>query len=187
MEDDDGVEVVDVADPVTIGFALGGGTSGFTDETMRDTTNAGGNWTARLILADPIRPLAFEASYIGSAQTIDSLGLDSDALLVGHGAQGVIRVGAALDYPISPFAFGGIAWRHYSIENTDRNTSAVSDTDDVGEVPIGIGGQTGGFTYDLRGEYRYAFAADMVPSLATTGSDADMHRWGVSLSLGYSM
>lgn len=174
--------------PWAVGFALGGGVAGFTDETMRDTTNVGGSWDARITIGTNM-PVAFEGSYIGSAQGISALGLDDDAVLVSNGAQGLVRLNGGFGFTIDPFIFGGIAWRRYDIVNEDFNTSAVLDSDDVGEVPLGVGiaGNWGGFMLDVRGEYRYAFDNDLVPSNNDLGDTAEMHAWGVNLSLGYSM
>jgi hypothetical protein len=55
----------------TLGFGLtiGGGVSGFTDETFRDTTNDGGNWDVRGTIGTRSY-IAGEASYLGSAQSM---------------------------------------------------------------------------------------------------------------------
>jgi hypothetical protein len=174
-----------LAEPVV---ALGGGVSGFSDDTMRSTTDDGGTWTARVTLGVDT-PIGFEASYIGSAQTIDALGLDDEAILVGNGVQGAVRLNAPLANDVTAFLFGGLAWRRYDLVNADVNTSVVRDSDDVGEVPlgIGIGGDVDGLAIDLRAEYSIAFDTDLVPSLNRANSDADMDRWGVNLSLGYAL
>jgi hypothetical protein len=129
-------------------------------------------------------PIGFEAAYIGSAQTIDALGLDNDALLVGNGLEGKVRVNL-LDANIQPFAFGGIGWRRYDLTRTDFNTSAISDQDDVLEVPLGAGIATKwqGFMFDARAEYRFATQEDLMPSLNDT-DDASLHRWGINANVG---
>jgi hypothetical protein len=197
-DDDDDVNTnVYAQNPDTgIGFALGGGVSGFTNDVMRDTTGDGGAWDARLTLG--LRsPLALELSYIGSAQTIDALGIDDDALLVGNGAQAAVRFNALSGYTATPFLFGGIAWRHYDITRTDTNTSALTDNDDVYEVPVGLGvsTQTRGLMIDLRGEFRYVADADLAPGVTSDAEDVDeslddpaaMHRWGVNLTVGIAL
>lgn len=171
-----------------VGIALGGGLYGFTGDTLRDTTSAGGNWTARLTFG--LRaPIALELAYIGSGQTIDALGIDNDAFLVSNGAQGALRFNLTPSREVTPFLYGGLAWRHYALVNTDTNTSAISDDDDVFEFPVGLGisTQAEGILIDLRGEFRYATAEDMVPDLTVVGigdDDAKMHSWGVTLSFG---
>jgi len=174
-----------------VGFSLsaGGGVTDFTDQSMRDTTGVGGSWAVRATIGTKT-PLGFEGSYIGSAQSINALGIDSNTMLVGNGLQGALRLNAVVGAPITPFLFGGVAWNHYDLANTSQNTSAISDTDNLLEIPVGlgIGGSWRGFGYDLRGEMRFATNEDLVPELSAgrdTGSHADMHRWGVNATLGY--
>lgn len=172
------------------GFALtaGGGVQGFTGGTMRDTTKDGGNWDVRAAFGTRL-PVSFEASYLGSAQQINALGLDSNALLVGNGVQGNLRINATTgNIPVQPFLFGGVAWRRYQLENTSTNTSDVIGEDDVLEVPLGIGVayKLRGFTLDARGEYRPSFYSNLVPDSGTNAfSDpASLDRWGVNANLG---
>lgn len=168
-----------------IAVALGGGVEGFTDDTARTNTNDGGSWNLRLALGTR-SPIGFEAAYIGSAQTIDALGLDNDAILVGNGVEGKVRVNL-IDATVQPFAFGGIGWRHYNLTRTDFNTSAISEEDDVLEIPLGAGIATKwqGFMFDARAEYRFAAQEDLMPSLNDT-DDASLHRWGVNANVGLS-
>lgn len=175
------------------GLAVGGGVSDFTNERLRDTTGMGGEWDARLTWGTRSRA-ALELSYIGSAQTIDALGLGEDAFLVSHGGQAALRLNAlpaSMNTPITPFIFGGVAWRHYSITNTDTNTSDVNDSDNVFEVPVGVGLSTraSGFLVDLRGEYRWSMDNELLPNVSDNDDlnfkdDAAMHRWGVALTVG---
>jgi hypothetical protein len=174
-----------------VGFSLslGGGVTDFTDEDMRDTTGVGGSWAVRATLGTKT-PIGFEGSYIGSAQAIDALGIDDDAVLVSNGLQGAMRLNAVIGAPVTPFLFGGVAWSRFDLANTATNTSDIADKDDLLEIPVGlgIGGSYRGFGYDLRGELRFATNEDMVPELSAgrdTGDRASMHRWGVNATLGY--
>ena len=174
-----------------VGFSLsfGGGVADFTDQVMRDSTGVGGTWAVRATLGTKT-PLGVEGSYIGSAQSIDALGINNDSVLVSNGLQGALRLNAAIGAPVTPFLFGGVAWSRFDLANTGKNTSALSDKDDLLEIPVGlgIGGSYKGFGYDLRGELRFATNEDMVPELSAgrdTGKHADMHRWGVNATLGY--
>lgn len=171
-----------------IAIAAGGGVDGFTNDTLRDATDPGGNWNVRLSVGTR-SPIAFEGSYIGSAQSIEALGLDNDAILVGNGLQGNVRVNL-LDANIQPFAFAGAAWRHYELTNSDFNTSDVQESDDVLEIPVGAGlaWKYEGLVLDARGEFRYADQEDLMPSLTavTTEDRAEMHRWGVNANIGYA-
>ena len=167
-----------------IAVALGGGVEGFTNDAARTNTNDGGSWNLRLAMGTR-SPIGFEAAYIGSAQTIDALGLDTNALLVGNGVEGKIRVNL-VDANIQPFAFGGVGWRHYNLTRSDFNTSAISESDDVLELPVGAGIATKwqGFMFDARGEYRFATQENLIPSLNGNGGEASLNRWGVNANVG---
>lgn len=176
---------------IGVAIAAGGGAGGFVNDTLRNATDVGGNWDVRATIGTR-SPIAFEGSYIGSAQGINALGLDNNAVLVGNGAQGALRLNATLDFPVQPFAYGGLAWRRYELTNTNRNLSDVRDNDDVLEVPLGVGiaGKASGLILDLRGEYRIARNADLIPNvnadtLTSSSSDfAAMNRWGVEGTIG---
>jgi hypothetical protein len=167
-------------------ISAGGGVAGFTDSAMRDTTNDGGNWDVRATFGTR-SPIAIEGAYIGSAQAIDALGLDQDAILIGNGVQGNLRLNALPKFPVQPFAFGGVAWRRYTLTNTDTNTSALADDDDVLEFPVGVGVayRYEGFLLDARGEIRFATNEDMVPDLDGDLGSESMHRYGVNANVGY--
>ena len=175
------------------GFAIsaGGGVSGFTDETARSATQDGGGWDVRATFGTR-SPIAAEVSYLGSAQTIDALGIDDDAVLLGNGVQANVRINLMSNYAVQPFLFAGAAWRRYQLTNTDTNTSDVSDDDDVLEIPVGAGiaYRYRGFILDARGEYRRTTQEDLMPSLTQDGaftndSQAELHRWGVNANVGY--
>lgn len=106
-------------------------------------------------------------------------------MLVGNGLDTKVRVNL-IDDAVQPFIFTGLGWRHYSLANEDFNTSAVSQDDDVFELPMGVGVayKISGFLLDARGEYRLTAAEDLMPSL-NNADHADMHRWGVNANLGY--
>lgn len=168
------------------GLALGGGVDDFVASDMRDFTSVGGGWNLRATLGTQSY-LAFEGSYIGSAQSIDALGLDDDAILYGNGLQGAVRVNVLPQYSVKPFVYGGAAWRRYDVSADGINTSDVEDSDDVFEVPVGVGisGVFSGFLADLRGEYRGAWGTNLIPGLDE--GDAiigEGDRWSVNASIG---
>lgn len=186
-------EDYDIYERYGITVSAGGGISGFTNDVMRDATGLAGDWGLRLTFGTR-SPLAIEAAYIGSAQNIDALGLDDDAILVGNGAQAALRLNATFDLPVQPFIFGGAAWRRYDLTNEDFNTSDVANSDDVLEFPIGAGiaGKWNGLTLDVRGEFRPTIDNDLIPTFdfdddEDFGNDnfAAMHRWGVNATIGY--
>jgi hypothetical protein len=166
-----------------IAVMLGGGVEGFVQTPQRDATDDGGVWNLRVAVGTR-SPLAIEAAYIGSAQSINGLGLESDALLVGNGAQADARINLT-DALVQPFVYGGVAWKRYSLERTTTRTSDLSDNDDVLEVPLGIGiaSKYAGLLLDLRGEYRFSTQDDMFD---VTAPDDRMDRWGVNANIGYA-
>lgn len=178
----------DTLEKYGVALSLGGGVSGFTQDIMRDTTNDGGAWDVRATVGTR-SILSVEGEYTGSAQSIDALGLDNDAILMGNGVSGAVRLNF-LDMNFQPFVFGGLGWRHYNLTNEDTvNTSDVSDSDDVLEIPMGggIAWKYEGFMLDARGEFRYAAYEDMVPDLRIGETDgATMHRYGVNLNIGFA-
>ena len=176
-----------------LSLSLGGGIDDFVSEGLRARTSLGGSWNIRATLGTH-SVVGGEASYIGSAQSIDALGLDDDAILVGNGAQAALRLNGTFNLPVQPFIFGGAAWRRYDLTNADFNTSAVRDSDDVLEIPVGLGiaGKWSGLVLDVRGEFRPTLDNDLIPTFGPDndediGNDdfAAMHRWGVNASIGY--
>jgi hypothetical protein len=178
-----------------VSLAAGGGASGFTNDALRNTTNVGGDWDVRATVGTR-SPIAFEGSYIGSAQQIKALGLDDGAVLMGNGVQGALRLNATTDLPVQPFIFAGAAWRRYDLTNTNQNLSDVQGSDDVLEVPMGAGiaAHLGGLVLDVRGEFRASAMEDLMPETAVdsvenaTDIDQDnraaMNRWGAKATIG---
>jgi hypothetical protein len=209
IDADDDVAVKDTTDDYTYdededdnglmsGFGtslqVGGGVFGFIDESTENFMDTGGSWTARLVLGTRM-PLALEAAYIGTANDISALGLDDDAVLLGNGAEAALRWNIISTFlgsidagfgRIDPYVFGGIAYKHYNLINDDFNTSAVDDSDDVGEVPMGggIAWNFGGFALDLRGEYRLSFSDNLVGGGDSDNNDNELDTWNASARLG---
>lgn len=177
-------------DSIGIAVSAGGGVSGFTSELLRDSANDGGSWDVRVTFGTR-RILALEASYLGSAQRVDAFGLNGDALLVSNGVQGNLRFNVFGDRRfVQPFLYAGVAVRRYDLSNVSTNTSNVRGSDNVFEVPLGLGlgARTGSLLFEARGEFRTAMDEDLVGSM--TGIDADnnaaqMHRYGATLNVGY--
>ena len=120
----------------TFGFGIeaGGGVDAFAGSTMRDTTSTGGSWDVRAIFGTRSY-IAFEASYIGSAQSINSLGLSNDAVLLGNGAQLDIRLNGTRFYMVQPFIYGGGAWRNYMLEEDVDDQLGRDELDERGRGP----------------------------------------------------
>ena len=171
---------------IGLGISVGGGVDDFVGDTMRGATGVGGDWTARLTIGTRSF-IAGEFSYIGSAQSISRLGLSSNSELIGNGAQAALRINGTVDFPIQPFIYGGLAWRHYSLNNSGANFSDVSNSNDTLEVPLGagVGAYLSGLMLDVRGEYRFAWGNHtLVPD--SNGGDSLLDRWAVTGNIGYS-
>jgi len=173
---------------VGVGVALGGGATGFSDKTTRNLTDVGGSWEARAAFGTRL-PLAFEGAYVGSAQDINALGLDRNALLVGNGAEGDLRLNLGT-LRVQPYLFGGAGWTHYTVERNNNATSSITtNADDVFTVPAGAGlafrvGK--GFLIDFRGTYRWAFGADILnPTFTGTGKSPSLSNWNAGGHLGW--
>jgi hypothetical protein len=169
---------------VGIEATLGGGAIGFIDEGARAVAGTGGSWDARLMFGSRL-PIAVEGAYVGSAQSIDALGLSTSSILLGNGFEGTLRVNLTRGR-IQPYLFGGAGFTHYQLSNTSTNTSSVLGGDDVGTVPLGAGitGRLGGsFIIDARGTYRATFDDDMLR--ATAANNNSMQSWNASARIGF--
>jgi opacity protein-like surface antigen len=188
LEDPDTVtQAQQIIEDIGVGAYVGGGVIGFTEETARDLTNVGGSWEARLAFGTRF-PVGIEAAYVGTAQDIEALGLDEDAILVGNGLEGLARINVPIIDMVTPYAFGGIGWTRYSLANSDFNTSNVQDNDNVGYVPLGAGVtyRVGRAAFDVRGQWKYAFNDDLIQEgPGAEEDDANLHQWGVTGRVGF--
>ena len=173
----------DTLEKYGIALSLGGGVEDFASETADSATRIGGGWNVRATIGTRT-PLGLEVGYIGSAQEINALGVDNDALLISNGLDAKARVNLT-DWNVQPFGFAGVGWRHYQLTDEGVNTSAIANSDDVLEVPMGVGiaYKYRGMLLDARGEFRYSAAEDLIDA---ADPNADLHRWGVNANLGYA-
>ena len=165
-------------------MSVGGGVVGFTDDAMRDFASVGGAWDARFVFGTRA-DIAVEAAYTGGAVSIDALGLDDNAALISSGAEVLGRVNL-LKEEWQPYVVAGVGWRHYSIVNSDRNTSSVGEGEDLGEIPMGAGlsYRYQGLVVDGRALFRAAFNDDLIDESATD-EKANLHSWQAQLTAGY--
>jgi hypothetical protein len=163
--------------PFGLSVSIGGGFAAFIQEAPREVAGTAGAWEARLAIGTRA-PFALELAYLGSVQTVDALGLESDALLIGQGAEVALRMNL-FDRAWQPYVLAGGAWRRYRVI-ADANTSDIANADDVVELPLGFGTcfRYEGFLVDGRAVYRTAFGDDL---FATRG---DLDTLGASLTLG---
>jgi hypothetical protein len=178
------VPVYEPAKPFRIGAGvlLGGGYEDFTYSQVRNMTGAAGAWNARVV-AGTRQYVGLEAAYVGSARSVEVLGLSTDSNLVSNGFEGAFRVNIPVvrgQSLIEPFGFVGLGWQHYSLTNVVTNTSDLADKDDVMTVPYGGGLE---FSYamfmaDARFTYRQTYDNDLV----RTGGK--LNTWGLGGQIG---
>jgi hypothetical protein len=169
---------------VGAGVLLGGGVQDFTQSNVRGMTGTAGYWNARLVFGTR-QPVGLEAAYIGSAQSINALGLASDAVLVSNGAEGAVRINIPIVRRatlMEPFVFGGAGWSRYHIARSAQNMSSLASNDDILEIPYGAGFAASyrNFMVDARFTYRSTFYNDM---LRSTGDRLD--NWSAGGQLGF--
>lgn len=173
---------------IGMAVSLGGGVGEFTDSSLRDRTGVNGEYEARIQIGTR-SPIALEAAYVGTAGSIDALGLDDNAILLSNGIEGLARLNLGTRQ-IQPFIVGGASWVRYSIVNSNVNTSDVRDRDDVLAIPVGAGlatyvGDTG-FMADVRFMYRFTFNDDLIRPTSGNSDGSSLANWNVSLRLGYA-
>lgn len=182
------VTVIQPRREIGMAVSLGGGVGQFTDSAIRDKTSPNGEWEARLLFGTH-SPLAAEAAYVGTAGSINALGLDDSAVLMSNGVEGLARLNF-IDGPVQPFAVGGASWVRYNVVNSHVNTSDVRNQDDVLAIPVGAGVATyipeTGFMADIRFMYRFTFDDELLRPTVLNTTGASLSNWNVSLRLGYA-
>jgi hypothetical protein len=160
-------------------ISVGGGVDDFARSNAQRQTSTGGSWNARLTMGVHSY-VGAELSYIGSAQTMHMFG--ASQTLYGNGAQGAVRLNLLPDLNITPFAYGGAAWRYYSTSGGAFGNSH----DDKLEVPLGggIAAYVADMMFDVRGEYRIAPNSENVSGNGVEALSGNFDRWGVTGNVG---
>lgn len=160
-------------------ISVGGGVDDFVHSNAKALTSTGGSWDARLSMGVHSY-VGAELSYIGSAQTMTMNG--ASQTLYGNGAQGVVRLNLLPDLWITPFGYGGAAWRYYSTSGGAFGNSH----DDKFEVPLGggIAAYVADLMFDVRGEYRIAPNSEHVSGPGIEAISGNFDRWGVTGNIG---
>jgi hypothetical protein len=168
-----------------ISVSAGGGIFSFSDNDARNlTTEVGPTYGARVHLGSRM-PVSVELGYIGSAQELNALGVQGDALLISNGVDAALRLGMTGDEALRPYFVTGGTWKHYSVERTPVRTSSMRRQDDVFEIPVGggVAYYFGGAVFDLRGQYRFA----MDENLLRGPDDTDLDNWDLTVRVGMEM
>ena len=152
------------------GMSIGAGVTGFVDEDMREATDPGGTWDVRVAGGTRL-PVTVELAYVGSAQAIDAIGLDPDAILFGNGFEGAARLNL-LAGAARPYFVVGAGWTRYELTNAETNTSSVNGRDDVLTLPIGAGVsyRFDPLVLDARVVVRPTFDNELLPDSSAPGN-----------------
>jgi hypothetical protein len=84
---------------------------------------------------------------------------------------------------VEPFAFGGVGWTQFSLDDATGRT--IGDSEVVFTMPVG-GGVTLGYNrllLDTRFTYRPVFNENLIRE--SDGSAANLDNWAITASLGY--
>jgi hypothetical protein len=170
-----------------IQLMVGGGLTNQLDDETGELTELGGIWDARVAFFNRSL-IGFEAAYVGSVQTVNALGLDDNAQLLGNGVEANLRLNLLRAAVVRPYLFGGVGWTHYDLTNTETALAAVEDNDDVLHIPAGLG--VGfhlfrGVTLDLRGTVRAAFEDETFGPMAAPDDEMGLENWSTSAQLGF--
>jgi hypothetical protein len=179
-----------LATGIGIGINVGGGITGFTDQSMRNITSSsvGGLWDVRATIGSHT-PLGIDISYLGEANGLRTLSGASNGNLIGTTVEGALRWNMLPHYAWNPYVFAGIGWQNFQVTNmqvASADTGLATHDNDV-EFPMGAGlgyRDPTGFTVDVRGTFRAAPNSTLLfePS---NGNYASAHSWEASASLGY--
>lgn len=167
---------------IGVAAMVGGGATMFVSDQLRAATNPGAQWSGRLTIGTR-RAWGLEAIYSGSSQHIDTLDIDSSAMLVSHGVAALFRLNLAAEGMWQPYATIGAGFRHYHVAYADFNRSSVADSDVVGELPLagGCAMRERGLILDARLGFRFAIDSDLVESSGA----GYLHAIGFDLNVGW--
>jgi hypothetical protein len=169
----------------------GGGYTDFTQNDMQSTTSGGGAWDARFV-GGTNSVIGFEAAYVGSARSINTLGVTANnPALVSNGLEGNLRINAPLrrgSQLFEPYAFLGLGYQYFNVSNYNSNSGALSSfssSDNTMTVPMG-----GGFAYaykafiaDVRGGWTPVYYDNLL--VGTSNVNGTLNNWNVGSQVGF--
>jgi hypothetical protein len=168
-------------------LAAGGGVTDFLGGAASSVTGTGASWDVRLAFGTR-RILGVEASYVGGANTIHSLGFDTvHTRLIRNGIEGAARVNAPLyagDTLLEPYVAVGAGWNGYRITNATSPTASASPTStNTLSLPVALGFAVGykGFVADARATLRPTYRQT---TLSNAGGDA-LTNWELGAMVGF--
>jgi hypothetical protein len=170
-----------------IGVVLGGGIESFTNSTATSVTDIAGAWNLRVEVGTDF-PISGEASYIGTAQSIDGLFGNENGTLIGTTVQGAVKWNISTGTVARPFLLAGMGWRYYNVTSADFTTAAdgIADSDNQIVFPLAAGVRYSryGFDADVRFTFSPAVSASLI--VEPDGDDAAMHTWNLGANVGAS-
>jgi hypothetical protein len=176
---------------IGVSTILGGGVTGFTDKTMRDsvTSDVGGLWGLHVLLGSHT-PLGVDVSYVGTAANINSLIGTQRGTLIGTTAEAALRYNILPHFAWNPYAFAGVGWQRYDVTGGTFNLSdtGMNASDNSVVFPMGLGmayRDPTGLVVDLHGTFRANTNQGLVLQSAGSTSYAPMHTWEASAAIGY--
>lgn len=181
MADEQGYQGVTA---IGLGLTIGGGVNGFTDGDFNDFVDIGGGWEGRLAVGTRT-VVGFEASYVGTANSINAPGLSSDATLLANGVNGAFRLNLSPTM-VKPYILAGAGWKHYSVQNTSTVNSDIQDSDDVIEFPLGAGlsYNYNRFIADVRGTFTPVVDDELFRS-AVGNDNNKLNTWKAAANIGF--
>ncbi len=178
---------------IGVSATFGGGVTGFTNKTMRDTvtSNVGELWNLRVTLGSHT-PLALDVGYVGTIANINALIGPQSGSIVGTTLEGALRYNILPHYAWNPYAFAGIGWQRYDLigGNFSLSDTGMNASDNSVVFPMGTGIAyriESGLVVDLHGTFRANTRAGLVLETAGTSNYAPMHTWEASGALGYEL
>jgi opacity protein-like surface antigen len=159
---------------------VGGAYSNYVRKAAQDFTQPGGGWEARYVVGTRSH-IAGEAAYTATLNGLDTLGVEKNAMLLGNGAEALLRANMFTD-DWQPYLVAGVGWRHYNVANTQTNTSDVAENADAMTLPIiaGVSYRYQKVMADLRATYRPSFFDDIAAS-----DDVTLDSASVGLNVGF--
>ena len=175
---------------IGVGFTVGGGIAGFTDQTMRNAmaANVNGLWDLRASIGTHV-PLGLDVTYLGTSQNINTFNGAANGTLVGTTVEAALRYNVLPHADWSPYFFTGIGWQRYDVTSMKFATSdtGIGSSDNLVDFPMGTGiayRDVSGLTVDLRGTFRPTTSSTLVLD-PRSGAYADLHTWEASGAIGY--
>jgi hypothetical protein len=173
-------------------LTVGGGVADYSFSTMRNATEPGAQWDARIVIGTRSF-FGFEAGYAGTYNKMESPVEGGGAVapyIVNNSVDGALRLNF-LPFRIQPYGFVGAGYNRASVNNLNDNPAMAAQfnsSDNQFLLPAG-----GGFafypwrhtTFDVRYTYRAIFSNDLLVQNSAGTNNGRVDQWVVNGRLGY--